>query len=145
MFRAMIFFVFAALALTSAVDARCHVDIAIGQAWEDPGTNTTYRALHLALRNFDEADVEVPYDVAMENDAWQDISDAWNFNETLFARGMAVGTVVAPWANLEAGGQNIVEVGCIVKTANVTDGDVVPKYVNVDGEDCDGNITYLFL
>lgn len=143
MLRTMMLIVFATLAMASTVDAGCHADITIGRAWDDPGSNITSRALHLALRNFDGADVEVPYDVAMENVVWQGVTDAWNFNETLFARGMAVGTVVAPWANLEAGGQSIVNVGFVVRTANVTDSDVAPKYVNVDGEDCTGNITYL--
>ncbi len=141
MLRSVVPIVFMAPAIAHTADAECRADIALGRAWEDPDTNATYVAMHLALRNFDEADLEVPYDVAMENDAWLGISDAWNFNETLFARGMVVGTVVAPWANLQAEGQNTVEVGYVVKTANATD--IIPKYVNVDGEDCVGNITRL--
>ena len=143
MLRSVVPIVLMALAIAHTVDAECRADIALGRAWEDTDTNATYVAMHLALMNYDDADIEVPYDVAMENDAWLGISDAWNFNETLFARGMIVGTVVAPWANLQAGGQNIVEVGYVLKIANSTGTDIVPKYVNVEGEDCVGYITSL--
>ena len=54
---------------------------------------------------------------------------------------MAVGTMVG--ANDEDVGQSTGQDGFVVRIAKVTDSDVKPRHVNVDGEDCAGNITYM--
>lgn len=107
----------------------CAVSADVATYWQDGSNYAT--TVNLNVRALSQ-NVAVPWELTVVNSAYTGVSSSWNWGARLSGTGTVVGSAIAQWQSLTAGG-TAVGVGMVVMGSNQN---LAPTAVKLNGASC---------
>ncbi|WP_068470682.1 cellulase family glycosylhydrolase [Candidatus Protochlamydia phocaeensis] len=114
------------------------VTVQVGTPWQS-APNVYENVLNFYVKNTGSTAVTVPWTLAVTNNAYTGVAQAWNMNVKSTSNGTITAEVPADWEALQPNGGNTVNVGMIITSSST---DFTPANVTINGSPVTLTVTH---